>query len=417
MSTIVTTTLSSGMTLVVEPLENVASVAAQWLLPSGSATDPVDGDGYATLLCELIFRGAGDRSSREHSDALDCCGVQRAASVGAHHLRLGATLMGDRLDEALPLLADMVRRASLPAEALEPVRRLCLQSLESLDDDPQHLVMIRLREQHLPPPFNRHGYGDADVLRDAAIEPIRRAFAARFVPEGSILAVAGAVDAAALAARLEDLLGGWSGAATEAATSGPPARGHRHIEQETAQVHIGVAWDAPPESDDDAMLERLGTGVLSGGTSGRLFTEVRQKRSLCYSVGASYRAGRDRGHVSMYAGTTPERAQQTLDVAVEQVRRLADGVRADEFDRAVTGLKSRLIMQGESTAARAATIAADQFRLGRPRTLGDVAAQIDAITLDRLNAYLAAREIGDLTITSIGPAPLEAPNAAAVATT
>ena len=61
--------------------------------------------------------------------------------------------------------------------------------------------------------------------------------------------------------------------------------------------------------------------------------------------------------ISLYAGTTPERAQETLDVSLAEIHRLRTGVEAAEFDRVVTGLKSQLIMQGESTQSRATAIA------------------------------------------------------------
>src|SRR5690606_13143969 len=112
-----------------------------------------------------------------------------------------------------------------------------------------------------------------------------------------------------------------------------------------------------------------------------LFTEVRQKRSLCYSVGAAYRAGRDAGMVSLYAGTTPERAQQTLEVCIEEIERMKAGFTTAEFHRAVIGLKAHQIMQGESTPARAAALVYDQFRVGRARSLDEIAAIVDAITI------------------------------------
>ena len=411
MGQIISQRLACGATLVVEPVPNVASAALHWLVPVGSAGDAADRDGMAAMLSELIFRGAAGLSSRDHSDALDRLGVQRSSSTRARHMQIGAMLVGERLDAALPLLAALVRSPALPDDAVDPVRSLCLQSLEGLEDDPQHLVMLRLREQHRPPPFGRHGYGEAAALRAAKAADLRDAWATRCTAGGSILAAAGAVDAAALAGRLDDLLDGWSGVADEPAPTGPAPRGYRHIERDTQQVHIALAFDAPPERDDDSMLERLAIAVLSGSTSGRLFTEVRQKRSLCYSVGASYRAGRDDGIVALYAGTTPERAQETLDVCTAEIDRLlgAGGVEAAEFDRAVIGLKSHLIMQGESTAARAAAIAQDHDRLGRARTLDEVAARIDAITLDELDAYCAARRPGACTIVTIGPAPLAPP--------
>ena len=119
MSNIVTFHLDGGLVVVVEPIGNVTSVALNWFLPLGSATDPPDGDGQSALVSELIFRGAGGLSSREHSDALDRLGVGRSSQTLTHHLRLGATLVGDRLEGALPLLTAMVREPTFPEPAVE----------------------------------------------------------------------------------------------------------------------------------------------------------------------------------------------------------------------------------------------------------------------------------------------------------
>jgi predicted Zn-dependent peptidase len=408
MSEIITAQLDCGTTLVVEPTPNVASVALNVLLPLGSATDPPDRDGLATMLAELVFRGAGGLSSREYSDALDRLGVQRSSRTGTHHLAIQFTQLGDRLEEALPLLVMLLREPALPDEAIEPVRSLCLQALDGLVDDPQHLAMLRVRERHRASPFNRHGYGERRVLETATAEELRRSWDERCAADGSIIAAAGAVDPGSLIDQLNDRLVGFPRGHREPEELAPPERGYLHIPQETAQVHIALACDAPREADEHSMLERLAVNVLGGSTSGRLFTEARQKRSLCYSVGASYRGGRDDGLVTLYAGTTPQRAQETLDVCLAEIGRLSEGIEPGEFQRAVRGLKSHLIMQGESTPARAAALAADQHRLGRARTLDELAESIDAIGLKELNAYLASRSFGEFTVVSIGPAPLEA---------
>ena len=94
MSSITTIPLRCGMTLVAEPIDNVASAAVNWLIPVGAAGEADETDGHATMLSELVFRGAGGRSSREHSDALDRAGVQRSSTVLTHHLQISATLLG-----------------------------------------------------------------------------------------------------------------------------------------------------------------------------------------------------------------------------------------------------------------------------------------------------------------------------------
>src|SRR3712207_4847524 len=111
-----------------------------------------------------------------------------------------------------------------------------------------------------------------------------------------------------------------------------------------------------------------------------------------------------------YAGTQPDRAQETIDVLVYELRRVAEGVTHDELERARTGLLSALVMQGESSPARAGAMASDLFLLGRPRTLDEITAAVQAISLDDMNAFLARETVGPLTIMTLGPRPVTPPS-------
>ncbi len=394
------------MLLLAEPVAGAQSLATSLLTPAGVAAEPEDRQGVSTMAAEMICRGAGELSAREHSDALDRLGVQRSTQVETDHVRLSATMLGEKLDEALPLLADMVVRPTLGDEAFGPSRDLSLQSLEALRDEPQQQVMLTLRARHDPPPFGRSPMGRRDDLLAMTRDDVARFWSGAAVPAGSIIAFAGRFDWDHLRQRVEQAFDPWRGEASPVEPAGDPTRGYEHLEQDTTQVHIGLAFDAPPEPHEHSILQRAAVAVLSGGMSGRLFTQVREKRGLCYAVHAAYRGQRDRGTVWSYAGTTAPRAQETLDVLAAELRAVTRGVDASEFQRAIVGMKSRLVMQGESTAARAAAIANDQHRLGRPRTLDELADRVDAITIERLNAYLAEHPPGAMTVVTLGPAPL-----------
>src|SRR5207245_5102652 len=106
---------------------------------------------------------------------------------------------------------------------------------------------------------------------------------------------------------------------------------------------------------------------------------VREKRGLCYSIWASYQTFKDRASVLCYAGTTNERAQETLDVTLAELRRLQDGIEPEEVERIQAGLKSSLIMQEESTSARAGTLASDWYYLGRVRSFDEIEAAINEL--------------------------------------
>jgi predicted Zn-dependent peptidase len=412
MTQISSRTLRCGMPLIVEPMAGVRSAAFSWLIPAGSAYDPAPLEGLSTLWCELLLRGAGGRNSREHADAADRLGAGRGTELGSYTMRVSSTMLGERFLDALPLFVDMVVRPRMDGDAVEPCRDLALQSLASVKDDPQERAMILARARHQPAPLNRSGLGTEAGLKAITHDDLVNGWKTLARPKHAIFAAAGAIEPAAIERTLNDLLAEWQGDTHEPAVAPTPSRGYAHEMDPSNQVQIILAHDAPREADRACVLERLAISVLSGGMAGRLFTEVREKRGLCYSVSASYRADRDFGTVSAYVGTTPEKAQESIDVLVSELQRIttpAGKVTADEFHRAKVGMKSSLVFSGESTASRAASLAADQRKLGHPRSLDELAAQIDAATLDQLNEYLSKRKMGKVTIQTLGPKELKPP--------
>jgi predicted Zn-dependent peptidase len=408
-------TLVGGTRLVVERIDGVRSAALCWMIPGGSAFDPVDRLGRSALWEELLMRGAGGRDSRAQADAIDRFGVGRSVDVGTFYMRIGATMLGSRLDDAVPLLADMVRSPAFDADDIEPARDLALQSIASLKDDPQERAMIAVRSRHLPDPINRSGLGTPEGIAALTRDELVRDWFATAQPTPSIIAMAGAIDPHHAADVWNRALDRWHGSIALPALSEPPPRGYAHEPDETNQAQILVCHDAPTELSDDSILEKIVANVLSGGMSGRLFTEVREKRALCYSVSAGYRGDREYGSVTAYVGTTPERAQESLNVLLAELNRInssapADRIQHEEFQRAVAGMKSRLIFSGESTGARASALAADMHVYGRPRSLDEIAAKIDRVTLEQVNAYLARRTLGRITIQTLGPKPLAPPD-------
>jgi len=410
-STIETTTLDCGMPLIVERIPGVASASLQWLIPAGAAHDPADRIGLSAILAELLMRGCGDLTSRALADELDRLGILRATEVGGQYLRLNATFVGTNASSCLPILTQMVRRPRFDTDALEPSRKLSLQSLAGLADSPAERAGVLLTQRHAAPPTNRSGLGTEEGLAAVTHADVLRAWERQCRPRGSILAIAGDVQLAPIATTLNGLLKDWSGSAPVISLGTPEARGtYHHESDESNQTHIYLAHEAPPESSPDAAMERMHNAVLSGGTSARLFTEVREKRALCYSVSASYASDKLYGRVVGYVGTTPDKAQQSLDVMLEQMN-LACGPKAsienDELSRAKIGHKARLVSSGESTSARAATLASDWHKLGRARSLEELAGESEGVSLDALNAYARRRAMGPITIVTVGPAALK----------
>lgn len=404
-------TFDNGLVLVTERVSGMQSAALRCMIPSGAVFEDIHNLGASSVCSEMLMRGAGELDSRQQADAFDRAGALRSIENGIRYMQLSVTTLGHRVDDALPLLMDIVRCPRMADESFAPAQELAMQGVASLADDPQHRAALAARERHLPAPYNRSTLGTAEGIASLTRDSLVSWWTHNTRPGGTVLSAAGDVDHDALVEKIGTACADWEGRVDMPSIQGQPPRGYAHLDDDSSQVQILIVHDGPSQGHDDAHLEKLTIAVLSGGMSGRLFTEVREKRGLCYAVSSSYRADKDRGVVSNYVGTTPERAQESLDVLHNEIQRINAGdVTQDELSRSLTGLKSKLIFAGESTSARAGAIAADQINLGRVRSLEEIVDRLSSVTLDELNAYLRRRDLGQLTIQTLGPNALNAPS-------
>ncbi|MFT3785942.1 MAG: pitrilysin family protein [Tepidisphaeraceae bacterium] len=328
-------------------------------------------------------------------------------STALYHTRYTTAAIAGRVLDGLDAYADIVRRPMLKEEDFEPSRDLSIQALEGLDDDPRSRVLILLRQFHWPSPYNRNTMGEIEHLKALTLDECRSAFRQRYAPQKAILSLAGDVDPAEAKQRVEAAFGDWRVEPLPDVTAVAPREAYHFSHQDSEQTHIGIACATTPETHDDYYVARVASEILSGGMSGRLFTEIREKRGLCYSVGTSYSPLRDRASLLGYAGSSNERAQATLDAFIAELKRLSEGVTADEVDRAKVGLRASTIMSGESSPARAGAIASDYFTRGRLRSLNEIEQQIAAVTVDRVNDYVRKTPLGPFTIVIVGPKELK----------
>lgn len=396
----------NGLVLVAEPMPSVESAAFTILVPAGSALEPADRCGLATITAELSLRGCGSRDSRQFITDLENLGVQRGESVSSAHVNLGGATLSKNLPATLQIYADLLLRPHLPEDQLEAARLVALQELRAIEDDPSHKVMLELKRRHYPDPWGRPSEGDASGLEQISIDDVRNQHQMLYRPNGTIIGVAGQIDWERLKQVVGELFSQWQPKNVEEPTVGDRGSRVEHLHHDSNQTQIGIAYPSVPYKHQDYFRASGAVGVLSGGMSSRLFTEVREKRGLCYSVFASYHTHRDRACVLCYAGTSAERAQETLDVTLGELDRLKEGVLAEELARLKARVKSSLIMQGESSSARSAAIARDWHHLGYTRTLNDIGRLVDELTVDSINDYLRANPPRDFTVVTLGPAKL-----------
>lgn len=402
--------LPNGLVVLVEEMKHVESASYDLVMPGGYLCDDAHTVGASVMLADLMGRGAGPFDSRGLSEAFEDSGIRHGEGAGADRLALSGSLVADKLPRALELVGHIVRRPRLPDQEIAPIRSVMLQDIASLTDNPARRALIELISRYCPAPYNRSSLGEASGIESTTLETLR-ALHQRFCnAQGAILSVAGRVEASSVLEVVREHFGEWSGPACVIPEfPGPSPFRYHHVESDSAQVQIAMAAPSVRFGDPRYYAGKIAVSILGASMFGRLFMELREKRGLCYSVYARHSSNASYGTVTAYVGTTPERAQESLDLLIQECAGLKGSVTSEEVERAKTNLKSALVMGEESPASRAASNANDWWLLKRVRSLKEINGEIDKVSVDSVNDFLEHHPCTPATVLTLGAAPLTVP--------
>jgi predicted Zn-dependent peptidase len=400
--------LDCGVEFAASVLQGRPTVALEIRVLAGASQDPAEQLGLTRLAEETLDKGTERRSGRALLDAFDAIGAQRGSSAGRDTTAFTCVVLPEFLESALGLHAEMLRTPTFPQEACEVAVQLALQELTALEDDPHSLCDKLLTRQAYGPLLGRHPLGERETLeridRDATAAQWRRLYAAGRM----LVCVAGPIEPDRVADQIEQAFEGFGSPARLGREPIPiefrAARSHHTKELE--QQHIGICYPGVPVDDDEYPVERVLLGVLSGGMSARLFTEVREKQGLVYWVGAWHEHPRAAGMIHLGASTTPERCDQTFKTLLREVDRLSDDLTDEEVQRAIVGIVARTSTRGDITRAHCSELVSDLFHRGRPVPMEEKLAKVQAVDVAAIQEYLDRHPRDALSVLTLGPKEL-----------
>ncbi|MEK6676247.1 MAG: pitrilysin family protein [Planctomycetota bacterium] len=401
--------LPSGIELGVLPLPERHVVTFQIRLLTGTCDEPESKLGLAYLVEQTLDKGTQRRTGQQLSDAFDAIGAALRSGCGRETTTFTCAVLPEHIEQALALHAELLREPTFPQDAVGVAIDLAKQELISLDDDAQGLTDKMISRQAYGPILGRHTLGEKNTLdriqRDDLVQHWRRVFHCGRM----MVSAAGAIEPRRMEDLLEKYFSGF----------GPPNPIGRdafsvqfqakstHYSKELEQQHIGICWPGVDATHDDFPVQQVILGVLSGGMSGRLFTEVREKLGLVYWVAAWQETPRGSGMIFLGASTTPERCDQTYATLLREVDRLAEDIEQEELERAVTGIVAQQETRGDSTRARCGELASDLFFYGRPIAFEEKIAKLQAVTVKDVQRYLAKYPRDRLCVVTLGPRALQ----------
>lgn len=395
--------LDNGLTVITEEVPTVASVSYSLSCRGGIIYDAQERIGESLILAEMLSRGANTMNAVELSDAFDNGGILHSESCSGGRFTLRGSLLNDQLELTLNLLSSMILTPHLPEQDIDSIRSLLLFDIDSLSDNPSRRALVELGARYYPAPFNRPSMGEREGLMNVNLKSIKTLWSNVFRPEGAVLSIAGNVSRKEVLVLVDKYFSSWKGRGIDPVSFGKVGElGRTHISQETAQTQIVFCYPAMKFGEPGYYAARMLIEALSGGMYGRLFTEVREKRGLCYSVWASFGATSQYGTVTAYCGTTPERAAECLEVMQGEFDRALGTISKEELFRARANVKAGLIIGEESPAARASSNGYEWWTHKRIRSIDEIMDALNRVDSSAIDDFLHTYPHSAKTIVTLG---------------
>ena len=277
-----------------------------------------------------------------------------------------------------------------------------------VEDSPEELV-YDLFSNHFYPrhPLGRPIHGTEATVAGLSRSRLLEYFREAYVPGNLLVVAAGNVEHGAVARLLRKAFGGWSRRGSRAASGGAP-RPHAGVvtraKKELEQLHLLMGLPAFPERDEHRYPLYVLNTLLGGTMSSRLFQKIREQRGLAYSVYSATNAFLDSGVMLIYAGTSPRKGDEVLDVVLGELAELRDkGPAPAEVRVAKEHLRGSLMLSLESTSSRMSNLARQEIYHGRQLSSSEVLRRVESVKVE--DVHDVARRIfrgGRLALAAVG---------------
>jgi len=342
--------LSNGLAVWLVEAHEVPIVQISLVVRAGGGDDPAGTFGTASLTAAMLDEGAGTRSALEIADASEFLGatLSTASSFDASTVRLNVPVQ--RLQNALPLLADVALRPTFPENEVERLRQERLTSLLQARDDPSSIAATAFARIVFGP---THRYGTGTMGTEAMVKALtagdlRTFHAAYYQPANATLVVVGDVTPDAMLPLLETHFGAWRSATPLAGRAALPAgrlpvptapqleRGQIYIvdKPDAEQSQIRIGWVGVPRSTSDYFPLLVLNTVLGGSFTSRLNQNLREEHGYAYGASSGFDMRLSAGPFVAAAGVQTDKTAEALREFFNELTAIAAPIGADELAKA-----------------------------------------------------------------------------------
>jgi predicted Zn-dependent peptidase len=408
-------TLDNGLRVLTSTMPYTRSVSVSFFIGTGSRYEKDSQAGISHFIEHLCFRGTARRpTAKDISTAIEGVGGILNGGTDRELTVYWCKVARPYLETALDVLVDMLINSRFASEDIEKERQVIIEEINMSNDSPVQRVGMLIDELLWPDhPLGRDIAGSRDSVSGISRELMLDYLSDNYQPGNTVVATAGDIQHEEITKLMNQALGRWTGRQSKIgylAYEEKPFPRLRIENRELEQVHLCLALPGLPLLHPKRFAVDLLNVILGDGMSSRLFTNIRDKLGLAYSISSYADHFLDTGAIVIFAGVDTKNLEVAIKAIIEELANLKETVLETELNKAKEFSKGRLLLRMEDSRSVAGWMGGQELLTNRILTVDEVVSIIDGVTAEELQKLAEELLLGEkLRLAIVGPVSPDAP--------
>jgi len=403
------TVLDNGLRLITTTMPHTRSVSVCFFIGVGSRYESEAQAGISHFIEHIIFKGTLKwATARDISAAIEGVGGMLNGGTDRELTVYWTRVAQPHFPLALDVLVDILLNSRFDPPDIERERQVIIEEINMSKDSPSQQVNQLIDEILWPGhPLGRDIAGSkesvATITRDMMLDYLN----SQYLPKNTVVAIAGNLQHQDAVTAVSQALAHWTSQQTRPGYLAYEEQPNPRLQvnrRATEQAHLCLALPGLSLFHPKRYTLDLLNVVLGGGMSSRLFTEIRDKLGLAYSIHSYAEHLLDSGSVIIYAGVEPKNLPVAIKAILKELCQIKEPIPEAELSKAKELTKGRLLLRMEDTRSVASWMGGQEILTGQILTVDQVASIIDAITAAEIEELAQELVAGDrLRLAVVGP--------------
>ena len=396
--------LPNGLDVIAEANPDSYSFAAGFFVKTGARDETPEINGVSHFLEHMMFKGSQKYSWEDVNRIFDEIGARYNAFTSQEMTCYYANVLPEFTERAVEHLANLLRPAIRQAD-FDTEKNVILEEIAMYLDDPGHRLYETLMEAHFAGhPLAASVLGTVESIKNLRREQMADYFARRYGPGNLVLAVTGVLDFDEVVRLAEKYCGHWPTVRAERAHPPLTVRGERKSMSDpklNRQYTMGMT-PGPSAQDDRRFAARVLADVI-GDSDGSRFYWALVDNAIAEDADFGFYPHDGCGSFYISLTTSPQRADEALQIALRELERVKNDLSDDEVERAKNKIATNIVLSGELPMGRMRAIGGQWTYNGDYRSLEQDLATLQAVNPDSLRDLMRQFPFDPMTVVSLGP--------------